>query len=142
MPLSTIKDVQVLARMEANVVVIKNALKTKLVGEKSEHVGSSPISNMIPRASRNIKKASPSNCGHSVPSHWKSNEWNRVNPTEYKKTLLLNIKFNEDLKATIVPSFESCLCSRSYFLRVKFHFDKGAGSSEVDIPVGVKNSYL
>lgn len=58
MPSSIIKDVQVLANMEANVVVMKNALKTKLVGEKSVPVASSPISSIIPRTSRN-KKISP-----------------------------------------------------------------------------------
>ncbi|CAI4772391.1 ALI_HP2_G0046690.mRNA.1.CDS.1 [Saccharomyces cerevisiae] len=55
MPSSIIKDVQVLANMEANVVVMKNALKTKLVGEKSVPVASSPISSIIPRTSRNKK---------------------------------------------------------------------------------------
>ena len=141
MPSSIIKDVQVLANMEANVVVMKNALKTKLVGEKSVPVASSPISSIIPRTSRN-KKTSPSNYHHSVLSHRKSNEWNQVSSTEYKRTLLLNIKYNDDFKATIVPSFESCLCSRSYFLRVKLHFDKGVGSAEIDIPVQVKNSFI
>ncbi|CAI4736286.1 AAC_collapsed_G0048020.mRNA.1.CDS.1 [Saccharomyces cerevisiae] len=141
MPSSIIKDVQVLANMEANVVVMKNALKTKLVGEKSVPVASSPISSIIPRTSRN-KKTYPSNYHHSVLSHRKSNEWNQVSSTEYKRTLLLNIKYNDDFKATIVPSFESCLCSRSYFLRVKLHFDKGVGSAEIDIPVQVKNSFI
>lgn len=141
MPLSVINDVQALAHMEVDVAVIKNALESKLVAAKNVHSNASS-SSMIPQASRSIiKNASPSSRG-SIFSHAKSNEWNRVNTTEYRKTLSLHVKFNDEYKGTLVPSFRNCLCSRSYFLRVKLYFDKGAGTSQIDVPIQIRNSHI
>ncbi|QID87838.1 hypothetical protein GRS66_010527 [Saccharomyces pastorianus] len=141
MPLSVINDVQALAHMEVDVAVIKNALESKLIAARNLHSNSSS-SSMIPQASRSIiKNVSPSSHG-SIFSHARSNEWNRVNTTEYRKTLSLHVKFNDEYKGTLVPSFRNCLCSRSYFLRVKLYFDKGAGTSQIDVPIQIRNSHI
>lgn len=143
MPPSTIKDVQVLAHTEVDVTVVENALKSKLAVANDVHPCSPySISSIIPRASRSIIKTASSNHSSSSFSHCKLNEWNRIGATEYTKTLSLNIKFNEDFKGTIVPSFQSCLCSRSYLLRVKLQFNKSVGTSQIDIPIQVKNSFI
>lgn len=143
MPLNLISDVQTLAQMKVDVVVMKNALKSRLVKAKDVHSNSSSSSSsIIPRASRSTVKSTVSNSGNSLLAHWKSNEWDRLSATEYTKTLCLDIKFNEELKTTIVPDFQSCLCSRSYFLRVKLNFEKGAGTSQIDIPIQIRNCHI
>ena len=141
MPLRIRNDVQALAHMDVDVAIIKNALESKVVAANDLHSGSSS-SNMIPQASRSIiKNASPNSRG-SIFSPAKSNEWDHVSAKEYRKTLSLQIKFNDEFKGTLVPSFQSCLCSRSYVLRIKFHFDKGAGTSQIDVPIQIKNSHI
>ncbi|CAI4776203.1 ASN_collapsed_G0048090.mRNA.1.CDS.1 [Saccharomyces cerevisiae] len=79
MPSSRLKDVQVLANMEAN------------LEKKSVPVASSPISSIIPRTSRNKNlpiKLSPFGTFTSEIT----NEWNQVSSTEYKRTLVIEYK--------------------------------------------------
>lgn len=68
-----------------------------------------------------------------------SREWVPAGSLQYKKTVRVNLEYSQNIKETLVPSFESCLCYRFYCVRVNIKFDNHIGTASIDIPVAVKN---
>lgn len=66
-------------------------------------------------------------------------EWVPASAMQYKRTLRVNLEYSDNIKETLVPSFESCLCCRFYCVRVNVKFDNHIGTASIDIPVSVKN---
>ncbi|QLL34689.1 hypothetical protein HG536_0H00640 [Torulaspora globosa] len=66
-------------------------------------------------------------------------EWVNDSPMHYKRTVRVNLEYSDNIKETLVPTFESCLCCRFYCVRVKIKFDNHIGTASIDIPVSVKN---
>lgn len=66
----------------------------------------------------------------------KSTGWTKTTSREYEREIILNLEYADDLQTTLIPSFESCLCSRFYVVRVTITFSK-AGSVILDIPIDI-----
>ncbi|QLQ81808.1 hypothetical protein HG537_0G00620 [Torulaspora globosa] len=66
-------------------------------------------------------------------------EWVPASPMQYKRTVRVNLEYSDNVKETLVPTFESCLCCRFYCVRVNIKFDNHIGTASIDIPVSVKN---
>lgn len=64
--------------------------------------------------------------------------WEKKEDNLYEKELLVDIKYCPDIKYTLIPSYESCLCSRFYCIRVHIEFHR-IGKLFLDIPVIIKN---
>lgn len=90
-------------------------------------VGSSGSSLDVPRTSTKI--------GENVAIR----EWVPESSSQYKRTIRVNLEYSQNIKETLVPSFESCLCCRFYCVRVHIKFDNHVGTATIDIPVSVKN---
>lgn len=68
-----------------------------------------------------------------------THEWVKTSPLTYTRTVKVNLENNLNNRDTIIPTFESCLCCRFYFVRVNIKFGKHIGATSIDIPVNVKN---
>ena len=64
--------------------------------------------------------------------------WIKKSDSHYEREVNVRLEYTNNLILTLVPSFESCICSRFYCVRVtiKFHH---VGSSSIDIPVTIKH---
>lgn len=65
-------------------------------------------------------------------------EWVPVEPLKYQREVRVNLHYNQNIRETLVPSFESCLCCRFYCLRVNIKFEHHFGTASLDLPVCVK----
>lgn len=65
-------------------------------------------------------------------------EWVPVGPLKYKRDVRVNLQYNRNIRQTLVPSFESCLCCRFYCVRVNIKFHNHLGTVSIDMPVCVK----
>lgn len=125
-------SVEILASMDVEGINLHDAFKQKRLNK----VQNTPHSNSIP-CNAKAKKASNASCReHHVY------EWIKVGPLEYKRQLMVDLEFKDRMKETLVPSFQSCLCTRSYFIRVSMQFDMNIGILDIDIPILIKNSYI
>ncbi|GAV55957.1 hypothetical protein ZYGR_0AZ01290 [Zygosaccharomyces rouxii] len=68
-----------------------------------------------------------------------AHEWVKCDPLKYKRTVTVNLEYNDNIRETLVPTFESCLCARFYCIRVNIKFDHHAGTATIDIPVDIKS---
>lgn len=68
-----------------------------------------------------------------------AHEWVKCDPFKYKRTITVNLEYNDNIRETLVPTFESCLCARFYCVRVNIKFDHHAGTATIDVPVDIKN---
>lgn len=73
---------------------------------------------------------------HNNADPHQSSGWKEKKPKQYERKIKINLNYLEDLQTTLVPSFESCLCSRLYMVRITILFNK-AGSVKIDVPVDV-----
>lgn len=67
--------------------------------------------------------------------------WFSIASHEFKMSGEVKLTVVNPQKLTLVPSFESCLFSRHYFVRLTFIFDNSVGQCTVDAPVQVRNLY-
>ncbi|CCE62624.1 hypothetical protein TPHA_0C04750 [Tetrapisispora phaffii CBS 4417] len=67
-----------------------------------------------------------------------THDWVQCKQLQYERELSVNIEYAPDIKETLIPSFESCLCARFYLVRVYVKFEHHAGVAMIDIPVDVK----
>lgn len=67
-----------------------------------------------------------------------TNEWIKVSDAEYHYKLNVDIYLNQDLKETLVPNFQSCLCTRTYCIRINIKFQNNLGIASIDIPVCIR----
>ncbi|EJS44134.1 bul1p [Saccharomyces arboricola H-6] len=65
-------------------------------------------------------------------------KWVRISPLQYRRDINVNLEFNKDIKETLIPSFESCLCCRLYCVRVSIKFENHIGVAKIDIPISVR----
>ncbi|CCE90192.1 ubiquitin-ubiquitin ligase BUL2 TDEL_0B00630 [Torulaspora delbrueckii] len=65
-------------------------------------------------------------------------EWVSVAPSKYQRDVKINLEYNQNIRETLVPSFESCLCCHFYCVRVNIKFENHIGTATIDIPVCVK----
>lgn len=74
----------------------------------------------------------------SKPSEEIFGHWIKKGDSHYEREVNVRLEFTNNLLLTLVPSFESCICTRFYCIRVtiKFHH---IGSSSIDIPVSIKH---
>ncbi|KAH3684441.1 hypothetical protein WICPIJ_004588 [Wickerhamomyces pijperi] len=65
-------------------------------------------------------------------------EWRQTSPTCYTKKIVIDFTLTRDqIKETLVPSFQSCLITRSYYIKVSLVFKTGMKTS-LKIPVRVR----
>ena len=65
-------------------------------------------------------------------------EWAFVKPGVYQRKVKVNLELNKEFKDTLVPSFQSCLTSRMYIVRLEIKLKEQVGCFEVDVPVDVR----
>ncbi|CAR21962.1 ubiquitin-ubiquitin ligase BUL2 [Lachancea thermotolerans CBS 6340] len=65
-------------------------------------------------------------------------EWVKTGDGEYERTVTVNLHMNDDIKETLIPTFESCLISRLYCIRVNIKFEGQLGVATVDVPVQIR----
>lgn len=102
------------------------SLSSKYNNSKVSMSGST--SNGLHSKTHNVPKSSEEIFGH----------WIRKGDSHYEREVNVRLEYTNNLLLTLVPSFESCICSRFYCIRVtiKFHH---IGTSSIDIPVTIKH---
>ncbi|SCV01887.1 LANO_0F14026g1_1 [Lachancea nothofagi CBS 11611] len=65
-------------------------------------------------------------------------EWIKSNNQEYDRAVTVNLEFGDDSKETLIPTFESCLISRLYCVRVNIKFEGQSHTATIDIPVQIR----
>lgn len=65
-------------------------------------------------------------------------EWIESNEKEYNREVTVNLVLDTEIKETLVPTFESCLCSRMYCVRVNVKFENNIGTTSIDVPVRIR----
>lgn len=73
-----------------------------------------------------------------TPQRKNESSWTKKSSNHYERELRIDLEYSPDLKCTLPPCFESCLCCRFYCVRVHIEFHS-AGSTWIDIPVIIKN---
>ncbi|KAH3903628.1 ubiquitin-ubiquitin ligase BUL2 SCDLUD_001273 [Saccharomycodes ludwigii] len=119
-----------------------NTLTTKKSGSSAINQPVSPQISMKRTASSSL--LSPFSSGNANSQHINElfkefvvHEWIRVEPHHYKRELDVRLRITPELKQTLVPTFEECLCCRMYCLHVNIKFAGQAGIASIDIPVKV-----
>ncbi|AMD20277.1 HDL467Cp [Eremothecium sinecaudum] len=67
-----------------------------------------------------------------------THEWVQISEREYDRQIDVNLVLSQDIKETLVPTFESCLCSRMYCIKVNIKFEEHAGTASLQIPVRLR----
>lgn len=124
--------VKSLASLDVEEVHLHDAFKQKHLSK----IQNTPHSNSIAYNPKSGKASGASSKEHHAY------DWIKVGSLEYKSQLVLDLEFRDSMKETLVPSFQSCLCTRSYFVRVSMKFDTNMGIVDIDIPILIKNSYI
>ncbi|AAS50640.1 ABL131Cp [Eremothecium gossypii ATCC 10895] len=65
-------------------------------------------------------------------------DWVPVEENQYVRNVNVNLVLNQDIKETLVPTFESCLCCRMYCIRVNIKFEGQIGVASLDVPVRIR----
>ena len=94
-------DVESLANLKVNVTCLSNVFKKQAKPEKL-------FSNSLSGSTLKPSSSSSSSLNNN------NNVWRRKSNLQYERDLNVNLEFNRNLIQTLVPSFESCLCSRFY----------------------------
>lgn len=68
-----------------------------------------------------------------------THEWVKTNDNEYARQVTVNLELDNEVKETLVPTFESCLCARMYCIRVNVKFENNVGTASIDIPIRIRN---
>ena len=118
-------DVESLANLKVNVTCLSNVFKKQAKPEKL-------FSNSLSGSTLKPSSSSSSSLNNN------NNVWRRKSNLQYERDLNVNLEFNRNLIQTLVPSFESCLCSRFYSVRVNIKFHH-LGTLTIDVPISVKN---
>ncbi|CDO93470.1 unnamed protein product [Kluyveromyces dobzhanskii CBS 2104] len=66
-------------------------------------------------------------------------DWIESDEKEYNREVTVNIMLDTEIKETLVPTFESCLCCRMYCIRVNVKFENNIGSASIDVPIRIRN---
>ncbi|CEP65025.1 ubiquitin-ubiquitin ligase BUL2 LALA0_S17e00496g [Lachancea lanzarotensis] len=66
------------------------------------------------------------------------NEWVQSSHQEYDRAVTVNVKLSDDIRETLVPTFESCLISRLYCIRVNIKFEGQSGVATLDVPAQIR----
>ncbi|SCU89879.1 LAFA_0E21594g1_1 [Lachancea sp. 'fantastica'] len=70
------------------------------------------------------------------------NDWVQSNHQEYDRAITVNVKLSDDIRETLVPTFESCLISRLYCIRVNIKFEGQSGVATLDVPAQIRRLEL
>ncbi|KAL3241263.1 ubiquitin-ubiquitin ligase BUL1 [Nakaseomyces bracarensis] len=122
-------DVESLCNLQVNSLVMNDVFKKQMDTLKSHSDSQS--------TSHGLQKTS----SHSKLSKFTDqiiHQWEEVGPSQFRRNVTVNLQYNTELRETLVPSFESCLCCRFYCVRVTIKFDNHVGSVKLDIPVSVR----
>ncbi|KAL6941876.1 hypothetical protein ACO0QE_003037 [Hanseniaspora vineae] len=65
-------------------------------------------------------------------------KWRAVKPGVYQRKVEVDLELNDEFRDTLVPSFQSCLTSRVYIVRLEIKLKDQVGCFEVDVPVDVR----
>ncbi|CAI4047524.1 hypothetical protein SKDZ_13G0260 [Saccharomyces kudriavzevii ZP591] len=138
-------DIDSLAGLKVSVIDLHDIFKKQIhtFEQETEDIiskkGSSNTASM-PSSNNNFLQATFSNGASTATKFTQQivHEWEMVKPLQYKRDVRVNLKLNSNIKETLVPNFETCLCCRFYCIRVSIKFDNHLGSMKVDIPVDVK----
>ncbi|SCU97276.1 LADA_0H05402g1_1 [Lachancea dasiensis] len=65
-------------------------------------------------------------------------EWVRTSDHEYDRVITVNLQFGDDIRETLIPTFESCLVSRLYCIRINVKFEGQLGIASIDVPAQVR----
>ncbi|EJS42488.1 bul2p [Saccharomyces arboricola H-6] len=138
-------DIDSLAGLRVNVTDLHDIFKRQIhtFKEENEDIISKKEGNNPSSASSsnsNFLQATFSNGASTATKFTQQivHEWEKVKPLQYKRNVTVNLKLNPNIKETLVPNFETCLCCRFYCIRVNIKFDNHLGSMKVDVPVDVK----
>lgn len=120
-------DVESLCNLQVNSLVMNDVFKKQMNTLKSHTEGSS----------QGLHKTS-SNSKLSKFTEQIIHQWEQTGSSQYQRNVTVNLEYNPELRETLVPSFESCLCCRFYCVRVTIKFDNHVGAVKLDIPVSVR----
>ncbi|CAI1614522.1 hypothetical protein SEUBUCD646_0M00360 [Saccharomyces eubayanus] len=137
-------DVDSLAGLKVNVIDLHDIFKKQIHTFKEENediISKKGGSNSsLATSNNNFLQATFSNGASTATKFTQQivHTWEKVKPLQYKRDVTVNLKLNPNIKETLVPNFETCLCCRFYCIRVNIKFENHLGSMKVDIPVDVK----
>lgn len=138
-------NIESLAHLTVKVDTMGEVFKKQLstLKEKEHHSSSLSLASKYSNSKVPITSSVPNGSHsktHSVskPSEEIFGHWIKKGDSHYEREVNVRLEYTNNLLLTLVPSFESCICSRFYCIRVtiKFHH---AGSSSIDIPVTIKH---
>ncbi|CAI4049022.1 hypothetical protein SUVZ_13G0290 [Saccharomyces uvarum] len=137
-------DVDSLAGLKVNVIDLHDIFKRQIhtFEEENEDIISKKggSNSSLATSNNNFLQATFSNSASTATKFTQQivHTWEKVKPLQYKRDVTVNLKLNPNIKETLVPNFETCLCCRFYCIRVNIKFENHLGSMKVDIPVDVK----
>ena len=153
-------DIESLANLEVNVVHINEIFKKQIHTLKARndaitatHSTSGSSHSLSSTMSANtIKLATSFSAAPSIGTPKSStstkfkeqiaHSWEKTNELQYERDVNVNLEYCPEIRETLVPSFESCLCCRSYCIRVSIKFENHIGVATIDVPVTVKKAIM
>lgn len=125
-------DVDSLCNINVNCLVLNDVFKKQMHTLKS-NAESSSANSSSPAISHSGSSSKLTKFTEQI-----IHQWEQTGSSQYERNVTVNLEYNPELRETIVPSFESCLCCRFYCVRVTIKFDNHVGSVNLDIPVSVR----
>lgn len=116
-------DIESLANFDVRYDILNDIFKKQATQQTNNHVLSSPSHH-------------PN--GNDDNSKNFNSKWLKMTDSTYEKTININLELAKDIKETLIPNFETCLCCRFYCIRVTVKFENHFGTTKIDIPVNIK----
>lgn len=138
-------DVESLANLKVDVRNLPHVFKKQVQTLENKEDGS-PLTSSKSNSASNLLASTfsgPSNHHNhtSMAAMFKNqlaHEWIKSDEAEYDREITVNLQLNNDIKETIVPTFESCLCCRMYYVKVDIKFENHIGTVTAHVPIRIR----
>lgn len=145
-----INDIESLASLKVDVKTLPSIFKKQehivlAVNENIHPIKSSPLSRtssangLSPFSSNPILHKDTSPPSSNATKQYLTREWIQSDANQYDREITVKLILGDDIKETLVPTFENCLCSRMYCVRVEIKFENNLGIASIDVPVRIRN---
>ncbi|SCU99907.1 LAMI_0G01618g1_1 [Lachancea mirantina] len=140
-------DIESLSFLNSNVQVLHNVFKkqSQALAAEEDSIQTASSKN---GSGGGILTSTLSGSSSSLSSHTSSSErvkrqllheWIKGENGGFQRSITVKLALVEDMHETLIPSFESCLISRMYCIRVNIKFEGQVGTAHLDVPVRIRN---
>ncbi|SCV01019.1 LAME_0G13520g1_1 [Lachancea meyersii CBS 8951] len=144
-PEQMLNDIESIATLRSHIQVLPQIFKKQshTLKDEDDHLDPPPLKSSSSTSILSATFSGSSSSNHHTPTAERLrkqlfNEWVKSSDQEYDRTVVVNLVLSDDIRETLIPTFESCLISRLYCIRVNIKFEGQSGVATIDIPAQIR----